>query len=255
LPCIQIPSGNVHFLEAGSGRTPIVFVHGFCQASVFWQPTLGRLPDGYHGFALDLMGFGDSEKPERPYNIPGYADDVLAFADALGLDQFVLAGNSMGGVVCQSFATRHGLRLLKLVLVSTGPFVRNPAAALAKADQMDTMDWDRGFFESVVSGFFVTPPADTDSLVAFAMGASRRAMVDSTRSSASSNFVDRLHEITVPTLIVQGEKDTGRTPEDGRMLNESIAGSELHVVPEAGHTPMLECPEAFYKVFLRFLGE
>lgn len=254
MPLIQIPSGTVHYRSAGDGPTPILFLHGFCQSSRFWAPTLARLAAGFSGYAPDLMGFGDSAKPDHACSVPGYADDAVAFADALGLDRFVLAGNSMGGVVCQSLATRHPGRLLKLVLVSTGASVPDPPAALAKADRMDRRDLDRAFFEAAVSGFFADPPAGTDDLVADAMKASRRAMVDSTRSSASLNLLDQLGAIAVPTLIVQGREDAGRTPEAGRQMRARIPGSRLYVIPGAGHTPMLERPEAFHRILFDFLG-
>lgn len=255
MPRARISSGCLHLETAGDGPVPIVFLHGFCQSSLFWRPTLGLLPDRYRGYAVDLMGFGDSDKPDRLYSIPGFADDVLELADSLGLDRFVLAGNSMGGVVCQSFVTQHADRLLKLVLVSTGPFVRNPDSALEKADRMARTALGPDFFEAAVNGFFARPPETTGAMVEAAMKASRRAMVESTRSSASLNLVDRLPAVTVPTLIVQGAEDAGRTPEDGRLIRDAIPGSVLHVLPGAGHTPMLERPDAFHEILFNFLAE
>ena len=86
-----------------------------------------------------------------------------------------------------------------------------------------------------------------------AMNASKEAMVESTRSSASLNFLGSVGAISVPTLIIQGEKDTGRTPEDGRRLHEAIDNSILHILPGSGHTPMLERPDLFHPIFLDFL--
>ncbi len=253
MPFASVNDVNLHYLTQGNGPEAIVFLHGFCQSSRFWEPTLEQLPDRFRGYALDLRGFGNSDKPEGPYSIPGFADDVLAFADGMGLEQFILAGNSMGGVVCQSFATRYGNRLNKLALVSTGAYVPNPAAAREKADFMEGMEWNRSFFENAVKGFFALLPANWESYVDAAMNAGREAMVQSTRSSASLNFLESARNIHVPTLIVQGEKDTGRTPEDGKRLREAIPNSVLHILPGAGHTPMLEQPDLFYPIFLDFL--
>ena len=135
----------------------------------------------------------------------------------------------MGGVVCQALATRHPGRLLKLVLVATGAFPGDPAAGLEKADMMEAMAWERAFFETSVQAFFAegNAPADWDSmLVPIAMGAVREAMVGATRSSAQHNFLLADRDIACPTLIVQGELDTSRTPVDGGRLNGAIAGSE-----------------------------
>lgn len=254
MPHVSVNGVKLWYLTAGNGSRPVVFVHGFCQSSAFWKPTLDLLPDRYRGFALDLRGFGDSGRSDDPYSIPGFADELLAFLEELHLSRIVLVGNSMGGVVCQSFATRYAHKLSRLVLVSTGASVSNPGAAREKADHMETMAWDRAFFETAVRGFFARPPENADELVEAAMKADRRAMVESTRSSASLNFLKALRRVSEPTLIVQGEKDAGRTPEDGRRMQEAIRESVLHVLPEAGHTPMLERPDLFHPIFLNFLG-
>jgi pimeloyl-ACP methyl ester carboxylesterase len=253
MPFAYVNGVNIHHLVHGDGPDSIVFLHGFCQSSRFWETTLEQLPDRYTGYALDLRGFGDSEKDKGPYGIPDLADDVLSFANDLGIERFTLVGNSMGGIVCQSFATRHGARLEKLVLVSTGASVSNSAAALEKADYMAGMEWSRDFFENAVKGFFAILPEDWERHVEPAMNASREAMVESTRSSASLDFFGAVGAISVPTLIVQGEKDIGRTPEDGRRLNEAIDNSILHILPGAGHTPMLERSDLFHPIFLDFL--
>ena len=151
MPFSEANDVKLYYLTAGDGSESVVFLHGFCQSSRFWEPTLEQLPDRYTGYALDLRGFGDSEKNKGLYGIPDLADDVLSFADGLGIERFTLVGNSMGGVVCQSFATRYGNRLEKLVLVSTGASVSNPAAALEKADYMAGMEWSRDFFENAAT--------------------------------------------------------------------------------------------------------
>ena len=150
---------------------------------------------------------------------------------------------------------RHGHRLSKLVLVSTGPFVRNPEAARERAEGYATASLDRAYFEQAVRGFFATPPDGYERFVDVAAKAGREAMRQSMRSSASTNLLEDLKRIDVPTLIVQGECDTGRTPEDGRRMQGAIPGSVLHVIEGAGHTPQLERPDLFYPVFLDFLAK
>jgi pimeloyl-ACP methyl ester carboxylesterase len=253
MPRVSLNGIALHYLTGGDGPGSVVFVHGFCQSSVFWKDALGRLPPGHRGFALDLKGFGDSDKPQGPYGIPTFADEVLAFADALGLDRFALVGNSMGGVVCQSFATRYAHRLSRLVLVSTGAYARNPAGARERAERFLVMEWKRDAFEEMVKGFFAIRPDNWQELVDVAMNARREAMAQTTLSSASLNFLEALRQVRVPTLIVQGERDTSRTPEDGKEIQEAIPRSVLHVLPGAGHTPQLERPDLFYPLFLGFL--
>src|SRR4051812_37115089 len=109
--------------QGGAGVRVAVFVHGMCQSSVFWEPTLSDLPAGVRGYAVDLPGFGASSALHGPYTIRGHADAVGDFIQENDLHDVVLVGNSMGGIVCQQAAIDRPAWLGRLVLVSTGPNV------------------------------------------------------------------------------------------------------------------------------------
>src|SRR5580658_7833905 len=102
----------MHTIER-PGRDPmVVCVHGFCQSSAYWEPTLDRLAElGVGGIAVDLPGFGASADAPGPYTMEGYADAIAAMLDARGVKRVCVAGGSMGGVVAQHFALRHPDRL------------------------------------------------------------------------------------------------------------------------------------------------
>ncbi|MCC6173950.1 MAG: alpha/beta hydrolase [Chloroflexi bacterium] len=242
------------FRAAGSGQHAAVFVHGMCQSSVYWAPTLATLPEGVRGYAVDLPGFGDSSGLPGPYTIRAHADAVSAFVTARGLRDVVLVGNSMGGVVCQQAAVDRPDWLGRLVLVSTGPYAPDPAGALAAADREAEAPWDRAIAASYVEHFFVRPPANLEPYVDAAVPATRNARVESRRSSAVLDLRPLLGQIAVPTLIVQGERDAGRTPAVGAEMARLIPDADLHVIPGVGHTPMLEDPEAFLDIFHQFLA-
>jgi pimeloyl-ACP methyl ester carboxylesterase len=241
------------YLSDGTGDAAVIFVHGMCQASIFWEPTLRELPPGFRGYAVDLPGFGDSHDVPGPYSIASHAEAVQTFLVAHDLHDVILVGNSMGGVVCQTVAVRHPERLAKLVLVSTGPCTADPAAALAAADREEQGTWDRAAAADYVEHFFVRPPADLEPYVDAAFKATHRARVDTRRSSARTDLRPDLGRISVPTLIVQGERDGSRTPEVGAMMAGLIPDAELHVVDGVGHTPMLEDPATWRQVFHQFI--
>lgn len=229
-----------------------------CQSSVFWQPTLEDLPASYRGYALDLPGFGGSHAvpPEgETYTIEGHAAAVAGFLDAHALTDVVLVGNSLGGVVCQMAAIRHPERLSRLVLVSTGPSTPNPTAALAAADEEERQVWDRAAAADYVNHFFVRPPADLEPFIDAAALASLRGRVETRRSSARTNLRPDLPRIAIPTLIVQGERDGARTPAVGAEMVALIPNSHLEVVSGVGHTPMLEAPDVWRRIFHGFLAE
>jgi pimeloyl-ACP methyl ester carboxylesterase len=243
------------FREGGSGDRVVIFVHGMYQSSVFWQPTLDSLPPGVRGFAVDLPGFGGSSGVPGPYTIQGHAEAVDRFARAHGITEAVLAGNSMGGIVCQQVGINGPAWLTRLVLVSSGPNVPDPAAALAaaEAEARENPPWDRAAAEEYVQHFFVKPPADLEPYVEAALQVHRPAAFETRRSSAQTDLRPDLGKIRVPTLIVQGEKDAGRTPAVGAAMAGLIPDATLHVIPGVGHTPMLEDAATFRAIFDPFV--
>jgi pimeloyl-ACP methyl ester carboxylesterase len=239
---------------SGDGPHAAVFVHGFAQSSLYWQPTLERLPRNVRGYAVDLPGFGTSNAIAGPYSIAAHAAAVNDFMAEQQLERVVLVGNSMGGVVCQLLAVRHPQRLGALVLVSTGAYARNPAAARAAAEHQALARWDYAEVRRYVERFFVRAPADLEPYVEAALRATAEARGATTLSSAELDLRPELPGILVPTLIVQGGRDANRTPADGALMASLIPDAELQVIDGVGHTPMLEDPRAFTTLFHAFLA-
>ena len=246
----------MHCLERSGAEPAVLCVHGYCQSSAYWAPTLDRLAHaGVRGLAPDLPGFGASARLPGPYTMEAYADGLGALLDARGLEQVALVGGSMGGVVAQHFALRHPGRLARLLLVATGGAMGDPAAGLARADAVAAAPWDATAADPVVAGFFRSPPPP-ERLAEYrriALATSHAAAVEAARSNARSHTLERLGEIRVPTLIIQGRHDRARTPEHGAAMRERIEGSRLEVLEGSGHTPQLEEPEAFHALALPFL--
>ena len=246
----------MHCLERAGSEPAVLCVHGYCQSSAYWAPTLDRLARaGVRGLAPDLPGFGASASLPGPYTMEAYADGLATLLDARGLDRVALAGGSMGGVVAQHFALRHPARLVRLLLVATGGAMGDPAAGLARADAVAATPWDAAAVEPVVRGFFREPPPPQHlaEYRRIALMASHEAAVEAARSNARSRTLERLGEIRVPTLIIQGRHDRARTPEHGAAMRDRIPGSRLEVLEASGHTPQLEEPEAFHALALPFL--
>jgi 3-oxoadipate enol-lactonase len=246
----------VFALERKGTEPPIVFIHGFCQSSAYWAPSLDRVAEqGVRGFAVDLPGFGASAKLGGPYTMAGLADALALELDAWGVGQIALVGGSMGGVVAQHFTLRHAERVERLLLVATGSFTPNETLALEKADLLSAAKWNEETVTPIVDAFFHQRPSA--SMLAeyrkIATSASQKAAVEAARSNAANRTFDELASIRVPIMIIQGRYDTVRTPEHGAAMRDRIAGSVLAVIEDAGHTPQLEQPQLFQDVALPFL--
>lgn len=243
-------------LERKGTEPAIVFVHGFCQSSAYWAPTLDQIAQhGVRGIGVDLPGFGASAGLAGPYTMAGLADALATQLDGWGIRRIVLVGGSMGGVVAQHFTLRHPERVLRLLLVATGGFTPNAALALEKADAMSTAPWNEETIVPVVDGFFHQRPS-TEKIAEYrriALAASQHAAIEAARSNATNQTFDQLASIRAPTMIIQGRHDRARTPEHGAEMRDRIAGSVLEIIEDAGHTPQLEQPKRFHDVALPFL--
>ena len=246
----------MHAIER-EGRPPaVVCVHGYCQSAAYWEPTLERLAQlGARGIAVDLPGFADSANNPGPYTMEGLADALARFLDGRKLGPVVLVGGSMGGVVAQQFALRHPGRVLRLLLVATGAYTADPEGALAKADALAATSWGKDAVTPIVNGFFWRIPSEPclARLRQIAVMTTQAAAIEAGRSNARARTLERLSEIHVPTLIIQGRYDRVRTPEHGAEMRDRILGARLEVLESSGHTPHLEEPEAFHRIALPFL--
>jgi len=243
-------------LERGGTEPVVVCLHGFCQSCAYWAPTLDDLAEkDVRGLAPDLPGFGRSAGEPGPYTMSAMADAVARMLDERGIARVRLVGGSMGGVVAQQLVLRHPERVERLLLVATGAVMNDPNAGLAKAEEIAAAPWDEAAVAPIVSGFFHRAPVDSDvaRFRRIALDASHAAAVEAARSNAHNNTLDRLVEIRVPTLIVQGRHDRARTPEHGALMRERIEGATLAVIENAGHTPQLEDREMFHSIALPFL--
>lgn len=253
MPTIAVGDEHLYFQlhhgAARAGAAPLVLIHGAGGNLMHWPGELRRLP-GRTVYALDLPGHGRSGGAGRT-EIGAYAEAVRGWAEALGLPALVLAGHSMGGAVAQEFALRYPGRLAGLVLVGAG-------ARLRVAPQILT---------GIVSDF----PGTTALLAGWTHGEHvdpnllrlyTRRLREVSPPVIHGDFVacdafDRradVGSIALPTLILCGEADRMTPPKFSQYLHEQITGSQLVVLPEAGHMVMLEQPAAVAGAVARFLG-
>ena len=244
----------MYCVERAGSEPAVLCLHGFCQSSAYWAPTVERLAErGVRALAPDLPGFGASADLPGPFTMTAYADRLSRWLDELGLARVSLVGGSMGGVVAQQFAVRHPDRLVSLLLVATGAVTADPAAALERADAIEAGAWDEEAVAPIVAGFFHVLPAEIEAYRRIALMASQRAAAQATRSNASGRTLELLDRIPAPTLIIQGEHDRVRTPEHGAEMCERIPDARLVVLQGAGHTPQLEVPGTFHEIALPHL--
>ena len=243
----------------------VLFVHGYPFDRTIWRDQIDSL-DGYRRIAPDLRGMGQSDAPDLGYGMGIYADDLAALLDALGVNEVVLCGLSMGGYVIFEFLRRWRHRVRALILMDTraeadsaeGRRARDAAAATAREGG------------AAAVGETLLPKV-------LAPGSDERApeLVERVRTMIAATPVagmvgalaamrDR-HDSTgllptlagLPTLVVVGEEDVLTPPDAARRMATLIPAARLVVIPGAGHVPPLERPSettAEIREFLRVVG-
>src|SRR6185437_14187772 len=113
---VKTAHGRIHYLHAGNGPT-LLLLHSNGCSSYEYEEVISRLAERRHVYAWDMPGHGDSDPLSRHYTVGDYADAVIAFMDALGLDRASVLGSSVGGTICVDLGVRHSARIERLVIV------------------------------------------------------------------------------------------------------------------------------------------
>ena len=228
---------------ASAGR-PLVFVHGLAMRSTTgpYDELLGLLSRHYVVYALDLRGHGASAAAVEGWTFDRLADDVVAFARALGLDAPVFVGHSFGAVIGLLAEIRHPGTFAALCLLSPGP-------ADARKDPVDTLDFlikhghDRDALRETFRPMFVRPPGAMLETTVDAV-----ALVDTEvhrqqkKQNPRFSIDDRLTDVASPTLVVCGEDDKVVPPDRQHDMARKLPHSKEVVFSGEGH--MMACESA-----------
>ncbi|UWE10799.1 alpha/beta fold hydrolase [Actinacidiphila bryophytorum] len=242
------------YQQQGSGR-PLVLLAGQACDHTWWD----RVRADFHGtrstLTTDLRGTGASGKPDVPYSTPGFADDVVAVLDHLGIERADVYGTSMGGRVAQWVAARHPDRVRRLVLGCTSP--GGPHAVERSADVRRTLAGPDA--QAALADMMYTPawraahPGPHPTLGDPAMPAYARRL--HLRASNAHDAWDALPGITAPTLVLHGEDDVLNPAANAALLAARIPGARLHLLPGARHAYFDECRPLASELVADFLDE
>jgi 2-hydroxy-6-oxonona-2,4-dienedioate hydrolase len=234
--------------EAGAGL-PVLCLHGLFGTSEHWAATLSALAPGYRGMALTLPIF---ETPPDDLSVTGLRAYVEAFLDAERVPPAVVVGNSLGGHVALDLALHAPERVRALVLSgSSGLLEKSFTRGIPRRPSAE-------FVREKMTEVFHDPAKVTSERVEAVRDiVSRRSYtlraIQVSRSARGYNLEQRLREIRCPTLLVWGTEDRITPRSAAIRFLEGIPSATLRLVPECGHAPMLEHPEAFARAVEEFL--
>ncbi len=265
---INIKTQTMYYEDYGSGF-PIVFGHSYLWDSAMWKPQVEALSASYRCIVPDLWGHGRSEgPPAEPYSVEELAEDMWTFTQSLGLEQFAVIGLSVGGMWAAHLALKHPEAVSALVMMDTylGP---EPAESQARYFGMLDIVAQTGAIpppmqDAILPLFFspVTMQQAPDLVSRFKADLSS---IEATRIPgivglgrgifARASQLERLPEITAPTMVIVGADDRSRPPHEAQQMAEIIPGARLEVIAEAGHISNLEQPGPVTQLLERFLRQ
>lgn len=262
------------------GAQTLVFIHGLGSYLKFWRYQLDHFAaQGYRVIAVDLPGYGKSDKPASfPYTMEAMADTVRELLGHLGVQRPVLIGHSMGGQTALSYAIRYPREPRAVVLTSPAGFETFSPRERAWFLKVMTTRFVKSAGEyaiwgSVRHGNFYRWRSDYEWLVEERVRLKKAkqfeqyayANVRSVAGLANNNFVRQsAAKIVAPTLIIFGEKDRlipnpfmhgGFTRDVMQSGAEKIRGSKLVGLPRCGHTVQIDCHEEYNRTLARFVGK
>jgi pimeloyl-ACP methyl ester carboxylesterase len=233
---------EIHALEYGAGKDVVVLLHGLSGSSRWWNRNIPELARHARVLVPDLIGFGRSRPSGRLPTLDNVARLLLDWLDALGLERVCLVGHSMGGQISVHLAAASPQRLDRLVLVDSAGIPRklSPRALIRFAAEVGPLwRWGDPTFLPVIAGDALT--------------AGPRVLLRAILHIVQDDIRPLLPSISVPTLVVWGERDTLVPLGDAWELRRLIPNSRLAVLRGAAHNPMVDRPAAFNRILRRFL--
>jgi 3-oxoadipate enol-lactonase len=239
----------------------IVLINGLADDLLSWGFQIPALVDaGCRVLRFDNRGIGQSDRPAGPYSSRMLADDAKGLVDSLGISGFHLMGVSMGGMIAEEYALAYGSDLKSLTLACTygkaDAFCQTMFAMwahLAKAIDVPFVMRDVALW-AFTGPFFNERPADAAEF-AKAMASldmSVEAYLAQLAVIQQHDAIDRIGQITVPTLVLAGEEDILIPVRLSKQLQAKIPGAQWATVP-GGHACLWETPNPFNTAFLDFV--
>jgi pimeloyl-ACP methyl ester carboxylesterase len=258
---VDLPGGyHVHYADDGDPNLPLlVLLHGFADSFTTWEGWTRDLKSQFHIISVDFPGHGLTRAPEGSrLSGEGLADFADAFAAALSLPKFAVAGNSMGGGAAWQLAVRHPERLSALILVDAAGFPNDKPprkiplgfrilqypigrVILSKIDNRPLIE--QGLKADVYDSSLITPFI-VDRFAEFQRAPGHRTILMSVgMGAAGKSTAELVSAIKLPTLILWGENDPLIEVPAAHKFAAAIPGAKLIIYPHVGHLPQLEIPQ------------
>ena len=247
MSAIIIDSGVVHYEYLGRG-CPVIFIHGWVGSWRYWMPAMNELASAYRTYAVDLWGFGDTDKMQSRYTLAEYVQLLRAFMHELGISHSpLIVGHALGALVALHLALAHPDRVERLVLISL------------PLDRKDVNEQALLNGRSIPTGAIFREHSTYEPIWREMEKTDRQAIAASLAFLSGVDVPARLASLQVPTLLLHGVKDETVTFSSRGLAStlEAVRAGRSFVwpmpIPQARHFPMLEETSVFNRLLRDFL--
>jgi pimeloyl-ACP methyl ester carboxylesterase len=264
----------ISYIEEGQGSKTIILVHGLASNAGFWRYNIAELAKSYHVIAVDLPGYGKSQKDFYTYNMSFFAEQIKRLADELHLKKFIFVGHSMGGQIGITFALKYPEYLEKLILASPAGFEEFQTGEGDWLRSVMTVNGvkktnEEGIRRNLATNFYSWDDKwewmveeRARMVIAKEFEPFCYAVVRSVNGMLDEPTFDKLDRITVPTLVIYGKYDglipnpylhPGFSKDVFQPAAKLISDCKLFQIDNCGHMLQIEHPDVFNKAVLEFI--
>jgi 3-oxoadipate enol-lactonase len=245
---------------SGKKDAPVVMLSHSLGSNVdMWNPQMAALEPHYRVLRYDTRGHGATDAPPGSYTLEQLGDDAIGLLDTLSIDAVHWVGQSLGGMIGQCLALNHAHRLHSLVVCDTAAIIPKEAQPVWQ-ERINTVR-EKGMealVQSTLEGWFTSsyleqnPPAVEQIRKQF-LATPVAGYIGCSEAIRRLNYLDRLHKIKTPTLIIVGENDPRTPVAAAQAIHERIRGSRMVVLPSASHLSNVEQAKAYSNTLMEFL--
>ncbi len=259
---VMVDNHRIAYLEGGSGEA-VLLIHGFGGEKDNWTKFAGSLTKKYRVVALDMPGFGESTKlMAEKYDLNSQVARLNKFVAAAGFKKFHIVGNSLGGMISAEYAVKYPEQILSIGLFDSAG-IKN-----REKSEYETL-LRQGFnplvvesaedYDNLLKFVFATPPKVPKPI--------KKYLADLLTENSGMNkkiFEDilpeamkdaRFKKIKSKALIIWGDSDRVFPAANTDGMHKLVKNSEVFVIKNCGHMPMMEKPEETSKIYLEFLAK
>jgi len=252
---------KIRYLESGKGNDRhILFIHGLGSSADRWLGIPDALSANFHTVALDLPGFGKSDKPTTmDYTIENFRKTIVDFINTINDGKTSIVGHSLGGYIAAEVTIQNNSQVESLVLIDSSGMLKKPTPLLEeylKAAMNPTKDKVRKVFEQMVADPARIPSKLVEGFISrINLPNAKYAFKSTLQNSANTQIgLGQLKLIeNIPTLILWGAEDKVIPTEHSRLFKEAISNSQIKIIQDAGHAPFAEKPDQVCEILRNFL--